>query len=60
MLTKIEDVRVDQSFGQRLLGIGNLAVQATGDAAPLRMDNIDNARAVADKILTAAKSARKA
>lgn len=59
MLTKIEDVRVDQSFGQRLLGVGNLSVQATGDASPLRMENIDNARAVADQILIAAKAARR-
>jgi Bacterial PH domain len=59
-LTKIEDVRVDQSLSQRLLGIGNLSVQATGDASPLRMENIDNAHAVADQILTAAKAARRA
>ena len=60
MLTKIEDVRVDQSLSQRLLGIGNFSVQATGDASPLRMENIDNAHAVADQILTAAKAARRA
>lgn len=59
MLTKIEDVRVAQSVGQRLLGVGDLAVQATGDSAPLCLDNIDNARAVAERILTAAKAARK-
>ncbi len=59
MLTKIEDVRVEQSVGQRMLGVGNLAVQATGDSTPLCLDNIDNARAVADRILNAAKAARK-
>jgi len=59
MLTKIEDVRVEQSIAQRIMGVGDLAVQATGDAAPLRLGNIDNARAVADKILNAAKAARK-
>jgi uncharacterized membrane protein YdbT with pleckstrin-like domain len=30
MLTKIEDVRVEQSLLQRLFGLGDLAVQATG------------------------------
>jgi uncharacterized membrane protein YdbT with pleckstrin-like domain len=59
MLTKVEDVRVVQSLGQRLLGVGNLAVQAMGDSSPLGLDNIDNARAVADRILNAAKAARK-
>ncbi len=59
MLTKIEDVRVAQSMGQRMLGVGNLAVQAMGDSTPLSLDNIDNARAVADQILNAAKAARK-
>jgi hypothetical protein len=59
MLTKVEDVRVTQSVGQRLLGIGNLAIQATGDSAPIALDNIDNARVVADRILNAAKAARK-
>lgn len=60
MLTKIEDVRVEQSLLQRLFGLGDLAVQATGDSAPLRLDNIDNARSVADRILNAAQAARKA
>jgi membrane protein YdbS with pleckstrin-like domain len=59
MLTKIEDVRVAQSVGQRMLGVGNLAIQATGDSAPICMDNVDNARGIADRILTAAKAARK-
>ncbi len=59
MLTKVEDVRVTQSVGQRLLGIGNLAIQASGDSAPIALDNIDNARVVADRILNAAKAARK-
>jgi uncharacterized membrane protein YdbT with pleckstrin-like domain len=60
MLTKIEDVRVEQSLLQRLFGLGDLAVQATGDSAPLRLDNIDDARSVADRILNAAQAARKA
>ena len=59
MLAKVEDVRVEQSLGQRILGVGNLAVLATGDSAPLRLDNIDNARGVADRILNAAQAARK-
>jgi membrane protein YdbS with pleckstrin-like domain len=59
MLAKIEDVRVEQSLGQRLLGVGHLTVLATGDSTPLRLDNIDNARGVADRILNAAQAARK-
>lgn len=59
MLTKVEDVRVAQSVVQRLFGVGNLAVQAMGDSTPLGLDNIDNARTVADRILNAAKAARK-
>jgi len=50
----VQDVRVDQSLGQRLLQIGNLSIETAGEASRLTMENIDNPQQVADEIIDAA------
>jgi hypothetical protein len=30
-LSKIQDVRIDQSLGQRLLGVGDMAIEISGE-----------------------------
>lgn len=48
---KIQDVRVHQTLGQRMLGIGDLAIETAGEASRLTINNIDQPRALAERIL---------
>ena len=50
-LAKVQDVRVDQSVRQRLLGMGLIAVETSGGASSIVVNNIDNPHKVADMIL---------
>jgi uncharacterized membrane protein YdbT with pleckstrin-like domain len=52
-LSKVQDVRVDQTLTQRLLKLGSIRVETAGDSEPLSMKNIDEPQAVADFILEA-------
>lgn len=52
-LPKVQDVRVDQSFMQRLLNVGNLSIETAGEASRLTIANIDAPQSVAEQILIA-------
>jgi uncharacterized membrane protein YdbT with pleckstrin-like domain len=54
-LTRVQDVSVDQSFGQRLLGIGNISIETAGERGGLVMKAIDRPRQIADYILDSAR-----
>ena len=54
-LSKIQDVTVTQSFGQRLVKIGNLSFETAGETSRLSIPNIDDPREAADQILDAAQ-----
>ena len=54
-LVKVQDVRVDQTLGQRLLGLGTLTLETAGESGSLTMSSIDHPQAVADQILGAAR-----
>jgi uncharacterized membrane protein YdbT with pleckstrin-like domain len=54
-LTKVQDVRVDQTFFQRMLGLGNLTIQSAGETGQLTINNIDRPEAVGDFILESAR-----
>ncbi|MBI1787987.1 MAG: PH domain-containing protein [Acidobacteria bacterium] len=58
-LSKVQDVRVDQSLGQRMLGAGAIAIETAGEASRLTVENIDNPQAVADLIIDAAHKGTK-
>lgn len=51
---KVQDVRVDQSLGQRIFGMGNISIETAGEASRLTMINVDRPQAIADQILEAA------
>jgi uncharacterized membrane protein YdbT with pleckstrin-like domain len=51
---KVQDVRVDQSLTQRLLGTGNISIETAGETSRLTLVNIDRPQYVADRILEAA------
>ncbi|MGH9673685.1 MAG: PH domain-containing protein [Bryobacteraceae bacterium] len=51
---KVQDVRVDQSFAQRIVGVGTLTLETAGETGRLSMDDIDSPQRVAERILDAA------
>lgn len=57
-LLKIQDVRVDQSLGQRMIGTGDLSMETAGGGSRITMESIDRPQEVADRILELAKGQR--
>jgi uncharacterized membrane protein YdbT with pleckstrin-like domain len=58
-VSKIQDVRADQTFTQRLVNVGNLTIETAGEAGALTMADIDNPQAVVDIIIDAEGPASK-
>ncbi len=56
-LSKIQDVRVDQSLTQRLLGVGDISIETAGETSRLTIANVDNPQETADNIMNAAHAA---
>ena len=54
-LSKIQDVRVDQSAGQRMLGIGDLSIESAGNTSQIVMLSVDRPQEAADRILELAR-----
>ena len=54
-LSKVQDVRVDQSLGQRMLGVGDISIETSGESSRLEMDNVDAPQAIADEIVAASQ-----
>lgn len=52
-VVKIQDVTVRQTFGQRLLGVGDLMLESAGEAGAISIANVDDPRGIADQILAA-------
>ena len=50
-LSKLQDVRVDQSIMQRMMGVGNLSLETSGEASRLTIEDVDNPQSLADEIL---------
>ena len=59
-LSKVQDVRVDQSLGQRLLGVGDITIETSGESSRLEIDNIDRPQSIADEIIAASQALGKA
>lgn len=55
---KIQDVTVQQSFGQRLMGIGDLVFEDAGESGGMAMRNLDRPREIADAIINSSKKSR--
>jgi membrane protein YdbS with pleckstrin-like domain len=56
-MSKIQDVRVDQSFSERLMGVGTITLETAGETGRLVMENIDRPHGVAQRILSLTQSA---
>jgi uncharacterized membrane protein YdbT with pleckstrin-like domain len=50
-LPKVQDIRVDQHFAQRLFGVGNLSIETAGEASRLTIPDVDSPQSLADTIL---------
>jgi membrane protein YdbS with pleckstrin-like domain len=59
-MSKIQDVRVDQTAVQRLLDIGNLSIETAGETSRLTLLNVDKPQALADEIMARAAGSLKA
>ncbi len=55
-LTKVQDVRVDQTIGQRMLNIGDLSLETAGDSSRIVMPSVDQPHEAADRILELARA----
>lgn len=54
-LSKVQDIRVEQSFIQRMIGIGTLSLETAGETGGLTMRDVDHPQRVADTILHAGR-----
>ncbi len=54
---KIQDVTVRQTFGQRLLGVGDLMLESAGESGRMAIANLDRPREIADAIINSSKRA---
>ena len=50
-LGKIQDVRVDQSLGQRIFGVGNISIETAGESSRLTVVNVDSPQKIADEVM---------
>lgn len=55
-LPKVQDVRVNQSLGQRMLGVGDLAIETAGESSRLVISNIDRPHVLAEQIIEASSA----
>jgi uncharacterized membrane protein YdbT with pleckstrin-like domain len=53
-LTKVQDVRTDQTLSQRMLGTGDVSVETAGETSLLTIRNVDGPDRITDAILRAA------
>lgn len=50
-MSKVQDVRVDRSVMQQVMGIGNLSIETAGESSRITIEGIDDPQVVAEKIL---------
>jgi uncharacterized membrane protein YdbT with pleckstrin-like domain len=54
-LAKIQDVTVQQTLGQHLLGTGDLMLESAGESGRMAISNLDRPREIADSIIEGSK-----
>jgi uncharacterized membrane protein YdbT with pleckstrin-like domain len=52
-LSKVQDVRVIQSFWQRMFGVGDISIETAGENSRLVVENLDGPRELAEQITDA-------
>jgi uncharacterized membrane protein YdbT with pleckstrin-like domain len=56
-LPKVQDVRVVQSFMQRILGVGDISIETAGENSRLVVENLDQPQRLAEQITDASGQA---
>ena len=61
LISRVQDLTVHQSIGQRIFGVGDLSIETAGESSRLTIPAVDRPQEVADHIqeLSAAPSAHK-
>jgi uncharacterized membrane protein YdbT with pleckstrin-like domain len=54
-LSKVQDVTVHQTLGQRLAGVGDLSIETAGEASRLTVTSIEQPQHIADGIIEASQ-----
>ena len=57
-LAKIQDVRFDQTLGQRMIGTGDLSLETAGETSRIVLPSIDRPKEVAEHILELSRALR--
>jgi uncharacterized membrane protein YdbT with pleckstrin-like domain len=55
-LNRIQDVRADQTFGRRILGVGDITIETASESGRLVVEAIDAPQRAAERILDAARA----
>lgn len=55
-LSKVQDVRVNQSLWQRIFDVGDASIETAGETSRLTVENIDRPQAVAEEIIDASRA----
>jgi uncharacterized membrane protein YdbT with pleckstrin-like domain len=59
-MAKIQDVTVQQTFGQRLMGTADLRLESAGESGAMGINNLDRPREIADSILSSSQKGHSA
>jgi uncharacterized membrane protein YdbT with pleckstrin-like domain len=57
VLSKIQDVRVAQTVGQRMFNVGDISIETAGEYSRLVVPNLDNPRQLAEQLTDASGGA---
>jgi len=57
-LVKVQDVRVDQTLGQRMINVGDLSLETAGESSRIVMASIDRPKEAAEHILELSRALR--
>ena len=50
-LSKVQDVRVDQGVFDRMLGIGSISIETSGETSRLTIPNVDRPQSIAEELM---------
>jgi len=57
-VAKVQDVRFDQTLGQRMINTGDLSLETAGESSRIVMPSIDRPKQVAEKLLELSRQVR--
>ena len=58
-MAKIQDVTVQQTFGQRIMDVGDLMLESAGESGAMGIRNLDRPREIADAIINSSKKSHR-